>query len=78
MNAKKDACFSRVTETQVKASVEIEASGDYFHNFFEFFQTFTSVLKLESNSEKIFSISARKHCEKKKWESHSVTSITKM
>ena len=46
-------------------TVEIEASGDYFHNFFEFFQTFTSVLKLESNSEKTFSLSARKHCEKK-------------
>ena len=51
--------------------------AEYFHRFFEFSQTFTSVSTTRQKHGGMFSISFRKHCDEKK-ENDLLTLIIKM
>ena len=51
---------------RTRNAVGTRATGKYFHSFFKFSQTFTSVLELDRNTENMFYISFKKHREEKK------------
>ena len=81
-NRKHVPCFYRVIQTRVEVwedenVVGTQAAGECFHSFFEFSQTFTSVSKLDRNTENMFSISFRKQRDQQK-ENNLLILIMKM